>query len=902
MDRRRKPGLGSALGLCVVWGCSVAAPDLSRTADAGFEPLDGGEDCRQTPEICGTGQICGSRGLCVPRESCTPELQCVPSQVCVRDVSQARTSTGTCQPVPGGCTQDGDCLSGRCSIRSPGPPDVAPGTEFTLGLGRCLPAADGFGVEAGGRMRFHAQCDPSEEGPTCPADQACVDGVCGDCRQDGDCAAGRVCEAETGRCLEPSRCDQDDECFPGRICAPESGRCVDAPGCVTPSEVPTLGPGRWEGLSVCAQDVRSFALEVPPNQVHRVILETDPQLVLNVLVLLDDGSPVSIHPLRLPGTVAFDLPASPRSRRVRVEVTAVVGGGPFVAEIEVLPLPCARDPLDLLGRPLGGPRLEGTDVAFRLRACPGPRQDLRPVDRFRVRVPVDLRLDLAADFPVGGDPSNRLDLDVLGPDGQPLASTSVTDRPGRVQAALLPDNGPFPAEATAELRAELGPGFRVPPAGVDVDVVVADLSETRRLACEMGVPAARSREEFELAFEENPNTPVLGAPVCVGTSFEPNAAGRLFRIDWPDGPREVAARVVRVGGDQSELQAAFLTGCSDALAEVCGRSGLPDRPVDLRQRFEAPPAFLYVGSSAETDALTSVRLDVEVLAEPVPANDRCTDNTLLTTTSTTLFVSTLAATDTVSTSSTTCAVPGLALGPERFYRLEGLGGSRVQLTLQGPTGGVLWTASDCSSMEDSCLGLDAISPRTPRVEQVVSGLDTLFVAVDGLAADSVGRYELRIEVDPECTRDTQGTDCSGQLLCDENRCEFPGVEDRCPGRTVDLVSQSEVLLEGSLAIATDSLDARCGAVGSPESIFRVELPSNAQRLVARVESAAFDAALALRPSGCALSSGQACEQNAIPGEDNRPVISRAVEGQSEVWLVVESEAGTGPFRLRLRRE
>ena len=34
----------------------------------------------------------------------------------------------------------------------------------------------------------------------CPATEACVDGVCGDCRTDGDCCRPLVCNTATGRC------------------------------------------------------------------------------------------------------------------------------------------------------------------------------------------------------------------------------------------------------------------------------------------------------------------------------------------------------------------------------------------------------------------------------------------------------------------------------------------------------------------------------------------------------------------------------------------------------------------------------------------------------------------------------------------------------------------------------
>jgi hypothetical protein len=72
--------------------------------------------------------------------------------------------------------------------------------------------------------------------------------------------------------------------------------------------------------------------------------------------------------------------------------------------------------------------------------------------------------------------------------------------------------------------------------------------------------------------------------------------------------------------------------------------------------------------------------------------------------------------------------------------------------------------------------------------------------------------------------------------------------------------------------------------------------------VARIDRAAFDAAVAIRPVGCALSGGQACGQDAVPGLDARPVTSLDLNGSVEAWVVVESEQGLGPFRLVLRRE
>lgn len=889
-------------------GCSVAEPDLSAggggSLDMGPSGRDGGIDCTDAPDVCPVGFECDPENRCVPREVCRPGAPCVPGQVCLRERTETSTNAGRCEVPPTACADDADCPTGRCARRTLLPPNAPPdATALLTGLGRCVPDTERFGPNDDFDLEFEAVCETAAD---CPTTQACRGGTCGPCATADGCLTG-ACRG--GQCVEPAACGTNEDCHPGNRCTRNG--CQPDVACDAPSDVFDLVPGRWRDLNLCTGRVRRFAFDLAADQAARLIARSDPQLPLQLSLFADD-EPVEVQPLRLPGVVALDVAAAPRDRDIEVEVTAEVGGGPFGLELELLPTTCAADPLNLLGRlPGEGPRLRALDTTLRLRACPRFSSRLPRFDTFRFSPPPGERVDLVATYPptsAAGGPDNRLRLQARGPDGTPVPTATVADRPGSAQIALLPEDGPFPDPLQVRLQPRIDEdagAFGVPPAGVDLALVVSELDASRVEVCETGPPALPPGGRVSVPFEANPARPRLGAPVCPTDPLPLDADGRIFRIDGPAGPRDLRVTVRRVGGDPLELSAALLEGCTDAVASSCGRARLLDRPVELEARVEELPAFVYLSARGDRDGTAEVQFTVEDLASPVPTNDRCAASTPIAG-SATVTVSTLGATDTVSTATTSaCAPIGSARGPERFYRIESLNGARVQLDLQGPPGGVLWVASDCTRMEQTCLGFQETTVERPRVDEVVSGFDTLFVAVD--AQDDVGGiYTLRVSVEPECTSDTEDMDCEPEpgevLLCDENRCVAPSDANRCPGRPVDLTGVSEAVIEGSLGAATDTLDGFCGAVGSPELVYRVQVPNGTERLVARIDRAAFDAAVAIRPVGCALSGGQACGQDAVPGLDARPVTSLDLNGSVEAWVVVESEQGLGPFRLVLRRE
>lgn len=75
-----------------------------------------------------------------------------------------------------------------------------------------------------------------------PAIPICIDGRCGDCRDDDDCFGEGTCDPETRRCAEPDPCTDSRECAGDRACI--DGACGDRPSCAEGG-----CPGGWQCLA-----------------------------------------------------------------------------------------------------------------------------------------------------------------------------------------------------------------------------------------------------------------------------------------------------------------------------------------------------------------------------------------------------------------------------------------------------------------------------------------------------------------------------------------------------------------------------------------------------------------------------------------------------------------------------
>lgn len=884
----------------------------------GVEP-----DCRSLPQLCDPGFQCDD-GICVPVTTCTEIVPCAPGDVCLRPAGTS-TTVGNCVPVPDACDGDGDCAGlTQCSER------VLASTA-TVGLGRCIPGALRFRGDAQGQLRFDAECSLASDCPAplgCtlkPGDQA---RTCGFCVQDSECGTG-ACEA--GACIEPLTCATSGDCHPGRVC--RLGAC-EPESCSQPgSGGSDLLPGRIEGLRVCDGGVDLHTFEQPADAVARLILTGARDVPLEARVFTSTET-LDLLPLRLPGLWAADVPAAGDERIVSVEVFASVGGGEYDLELEFLSVGCARDGLDLLGRPAEDPaRLQALDQRIRLRVCPSARVDSVPVDRIAAPRELDADVSVTGVFDPGAlPPEGALDARaslVLEIEDGTGAVTSTETAAGRIRAELERMPGAFgdetiqvrlaptirvrtaTTEESPDVPVRIPVAFQVPGAGVEVNLELHRVREASQAACQ--APVRGTESILQLLQTSCP--PLAGSsnlatdgPRCGPDPFPAPICGRYYELDWADaGPHQVQVQVQRLSGDLVAPRAAFQATCSSESTEVCAGSGYFDRPLDLDARFDGPPARVFVGSEGDQTLAVSLQA-VPIL---VPTNDRCRDSVPIdvsnSTEPVTISLSTLGATSTIETETEGCAPAGSGAGGERFYRVEGLAGRRVQITLDGPPGGMLWLARDCARMEATCESIDFLEVGRPRVSQVVEGLTDLFIAVDQQDPQTHGEYELRIVPDPECTTDTEFSDCFNDagpdLLCDENACVFPSSADACPGATVDLIDSNQAIVDGSLGAATNTLSLGCGeAQDLPELAYRIRLPADAGRIRAFVQRASFDAAVAIRPVGCAISEDQICNLDVVPGVDARPIAGYDATGLQEVWVLVTSQSGQGPFTLVVERE
>jgi hypothetical protein len=113
------------------------------------------------------------------------------------------------------CSGERMCISGQCldpGDIDAGEPDVGPDAFADACSVACEPYEEVQGCACAPRSCEAAtECDGF----------GCVDGVCGLCKNDGECAEGSFC-AEDGSCVEGTLCDDDTDCSASNVAKMES--------------------------------------------------------------------------------------------------------------------------------------------------------------------------------------------------------------------------------------------------------------------------------------------------------------------------------------------------------------------------------------------------------------------------------------------------------------------------------------------------------------------------------------------------------------------------------------------------------------------------------------------------------------------------------------------------------
>jgi hypothetical protein len=309
--------------------------------------------------------------------------------------------------------------------------------------------------------------------------------------------------------------------------------------------------------------------------------------------------------------------------------------------------------------------------------------------------------------------------------------------------------------------------------------------------------------------------------------------------------------------------------CADPRSEVaCGESGSAPGDAALTGLFAAG-RYAVFADGRDPGSTGSYLLSFE-MAPPAGsgvAGDGCGDAVALggAVSSSKTLGDTFAARDDVAG---TCGGAGAA---DVVYRLDVQRRSRLTASLEGEEAGhVVVVTRRCGdrSAEVAC----------GRSVDEILGPGPYFVAVDGMAADSIGRFTLVWALH----------DLTGQSAACASAA--PLTEGR--------------LVDGTTAGAGDRFTPSCTSSDSPsgpDRAFKLVLPS---RRVVRIEvNAGFDAAVSLRRT-CGDAPGVSSPELACEtGSDaNRRVIIERTLDAGTYWVVVDGQSATdlGPFSLSYR--
>ncbi len=239
-----------------------------------------------TDEGCGEGMICEG-DVCV--EGCRDTDGCPDGTIC--DEGQCKECTGDDDCTLGTICEDTQCVDGCRDDDGCMPGLICEGEACVAGC------RDDEGCMPGQICQDEACVEGCRDDAACPMGQICEGETCADgCRDDAGCGEGLICQDEA--CVEGCRedaacpegqlcldeacifegigCRGDDDCGPGDECDLDSQRCVPAtPDCVAddnepndvPAEATALTAGDFAGLTLCPQDIDTFAFDLNAGEV-----------------------------------------------------------------------------------------------------------------------------------------------------------------------------------------------------------------------------------------------------------------------------------------------------------------------------------------------------------------------------------------------------------------------------------------------------------------------------------------------------------------------------------------------------------------------------------------------------------------------------------------------------------
>jgi hypothetical protein len=641
-----------------------------------------------------------------------------------------------------------------------------------------------------------------------------------------------------------------------------------------------------------------WSFELAGRDGARIALTSTRSEATIVMDLFDESGAIvpGARWLSLPGLTVVEVPApgfaddgTSLSQTLRIRVQSLDHAGRYDLDLlRLVPL-CPGDALDQYGDrdraralPIEGNR------SYLAAACPDDD------DFLRIDAEADDQILLAASF--GGFDA---DLDLAAYAGTATAALALAESTSTSTETL--DTGRLTEPASVVLHAF---SKQAPSIGQDYVLDVTRFLGTFFRECNevTDVPLVNGMASVQ---GDLTSAVDLGAPLCENDLY---AATRrndlLYRVTPPSAPSLLRALITPGPESTSEVTAGLVSACADPEAETifCDSAELPRRAVVVEELLlDTRPVHLLVSSDGSVKDMT---FDLDLVIEPVtvPPNNACAGAVEIAS-SGDIGVSTYGATNTVEATGFACGLfDGEAQGPDAFYLLRLDGGERAALELDGPLDGLLWIATDCGQMTATCTTAESISYENPVAQVALTPQNdaTFFVAVDGLAMDDRGTFELRTVLDPECLA---ARDCPSNLRCDDYRCVPVPANDICAGAeaiTPDAEGRAEIV--ASTGAANDNLALTCLAQSDRDVVYRIDLPVDHSSLTARIVEARFDPALAIRRSQCEASLEEVCNDDVRFSEEPQillPEVTWVQPAAGTYYVIVDAYAGSGTFTLQI---
>ncbi|MGF1511884.1 MAG: hypothetical protein ACFB9M_20510 [Myxococcota bacterium] len=799
------------LVFALVAACEVAPPDTG--VDGGGVVGDGG------PGII----------------ACSVDTPCPEGLRCVRTGSStvAAGQEGICGDIDVACTSDDECGLLR----------------FCTAIGVCAPVPVRFTASVDRQPDFQLECVDDDD---CGG-RLCVSGVCKSCTSELTCPSDAPCF--DGRCLVDF-CLTDSEC-PGNMDCVER-RCSAA--CAEEGFSFEVFSGVVDGLTICPGEVERFFVTATPDEAWLFVLSAEEASVELDATVVDGMGPVDLSMLRLPGLLAFQVPAASSSdpdRIIEASVTSTSGFVPYQLLVESVS--CAEDALTMLGD--SSVPLVDSEAELALRLCGSGARTLR------AEIPAGPPVIQSGTFPAAAEVS----AEVLVLSGSLTGGVSEDDDIGRFQRQYAFDAD---GESGLQLTFDLSD-----PSGANLDV-------SSRVQLRDGVASD---------------------PVLTNVPLSADLGGATCAFEWPTGPHDaliqlppptgeedrLTLEVAPSDGDPGILFAALLSNPVESETLACETGLAPGIPARFDLQTDADTLFV----SGDRAGL-SVDVSAERRAVPAPDNDSCLTSALVPASG--VFettVSTFGGTDTVSNVvGEQCADPGPSDGSDRFFTFNLNPGQRVEVSLEGPPGGYLWVNRDCAVPADTCLFADSLTVRERTVRTSVSAElpEAIFAIVE---AEGEADFTLRMAFDPECTIATETSDCAAGTQCSANLCTPPPPNDGCPGIPLQVVN-GRASVQASNEAALSGLDTP-GIEDGPDLFYSVVVPDGTEQLIARVVEATFDPALVVRFQQCGASGGQRVNLDIASDQQPLPQVLISDPPPGTYFVVVESQFGEGSFDLEV---